>query len=65
MVGDQPGNRQDIEGHPFVGPAGKLLDKALEEAGIARSRVYITKICPPRRLLQKTEKTNGSSRAAR
>src|SRR5713101_6800406 len=44
MVGDQPGNRQDIEGRPFVGPAGKLLDKALEEAGIARSRVYITNL---------------------
>jgi uracil-DNA glycosylase len=42
LVGEQPGNREDIEGHPFVGPAGKLLDEALIEAGIDRSRVYIT-----------------------
>jgi len=44
LVGEQPGDREDIEGHPFVGPAGKLLDRALEEAGIARSKVYITNI---------------------
>ncbi|MGA9586914.1 MAG: UdgX family uracil-DNA binding protein [Terracidiphilus sp.] len=42
MVGEQPGDREDIEGRPFVGPAGKLLDKCLEEAGIPRSEVYIT-----------------------
>lgn len=34
LVGEQPGDREDIEGHPFVGPAGKILDRALEEAGI-------------------------------
>jgi uracil-DNA glycosylase len=44
MVGEQPGNREDLEGHPFVGPAGKLLDKALEEAGIERGKVYITNL---------------------
>jgi uracil-DNA glycosylase len=44
MVGEQPGDREDIEGHPFVGPAGKLLDRALEEAGIKRSKVYITNV---------------------
>jgi uracil-DNA glycosylase family protein len=44
MVGEQPGDREDIEGHPFVGPAGKLLDRALEEAGIERSKVYITNV---------------------
>ena len=44
MVGEQPGLREDIEGHPFVGPAGKLLDRALEEAGIERSKVYITNV---------------------
>jgi uracil-DNA glycosylase len=44
MVGEQPGNREDIEGRPFVGPAGKLLDRALEEAGIERSKVYITNL---------------------
>ena len=42
FVGEQPGDREDIEGKPFVGPAGRLLDEALEEAGIDRARVYIT-----------------------
>jgi len=44
FVGEQPGNREDIEGHPFVGPAGKILDQALEKAGIDRKRVYVTNI---------------------
>lgn len=42
FVGEQPGDREDIEGKPFVGPAGRLLDEALVEARIDRSRVYIT-----------------------
>ncbi|TDQ00890.1 UdgX family uracil-DNA binding protein [Labedaea rhizosphaerae] len=42
LVGEQPGDREDREGHPFVGPAGRLLDRALEEAGIDREAVYIT-----------------------
>jgi uracil-DNA glycosylase len=42
FVGEQPGNDEDLAGKPFVGPAGKLLDKALMEAGIARSEVYVT-----------------------
>jgi DNA polymerase len=42
FVGEQPGDREDIEGKPFVGPAGRLLDEAMVEAGIDRSRVYIT-----------------------
>ena len=42
LVGEQPGDREDIEGHPFVGPAGGLLDTALERAGIARDDVYVT-----------------------
>jgi uracil-DNA glycosylase len=42
MVGEQPGDHEDIEGHPFVGPAGKLLDECLEEADIPRKEVYIT-----------------------
>ena len=42
MVGEQPGDREDIEGKPFVGPAGRLLDEALAAAGIDRSTVYIT-----------------------
>lgn len=42
FVGEQPGDREDIEGKPFVGPAGRLLDEALVAAGIDRRRVYIT-----------------------
>ena len=42
MVGEQPGNEEDLQGHPFVGPAGRLLDKALVEAGIDREIVYLT-----------------------
>jgi DNA polymerase len=44
LVGEQPGNEEDLKGHPFVGPAGRLLDKALEEAGIDRSKVYVTNV---------------------
>lgn len=44
LVGEVPGDREDIEGRPFVGPAGQLLDKALEEAGIDRRKVYITNV---------------------
>ena len=44
LVGEQPGDAEDIAGHPFVGPAGRLLDKALQEAGIDRSRVYVTNV---------------------
>jgi uracil-DNA glycosylase len=42
LVGEQPGDQEDRQGHPFVGPAGRLLDAGLEEAGIDRSRVYVT-----------------------
>jgi len=42
FVGEQPGDREDREGKPFVGPAGRVLDEALEEAGIDRKHVYIT-----------------------
>jgi DNA polymerase len=42
MVGEQPGDREDKEGHPFVGPAGKFLDRCLEEAGIDRKQVFVT-----------------------
>jgi uracil-DNA glycosylase len=42
MIGEQPGDREDKQGRPFVGPAGKLLDKALEEAAIVRGTVYVT-----------------------
>ena len=42
LVGEQPGDKEDLAGRPFVGPAGRILDQALEEAGIDRSRVYVT-----------------------
>ncbi len=42
FVGEQPGNDEDLQGRPFVGPAGKLLDKVLVEAGINREEVYVT-----------------------
>ena len=42
LVGEQPGDSEDQEGKPFVGPAGKIMDKALEEAGINRKEVYVT-----------------------
>jgi uracil-DNA glycosylase family protein len=44
LVGEQPGDREDREGHPFVGPAGRLLDECLEEAGIDRTRAYVTNV---------------------
>jgi len=44
LVGEQPGDREDIEGHPFVGPAGALLDRALGDAGINRDDVFITNV---------------------
>src|SRR5881275_1399582 len=42
LVGEQPGDYEDVAGKPFVGPAGKIMDRALEEAGIDRSEVYVT-----------------------
>ena len=42
FVGEQPGDQEDLAGRPFVGPAGAMLDRALEEAGIDRRRVYVT-----------------------
>ncbi len=42
LVGEQPGDREDIEGHPFVGPAGQVLDRVMAEAGIDRRRAYVT-----------------------
>jgi uracil-DNA glycosylase len=44
FVGEQPGDAEDLAGHPFVGPAGKLLDRALVEAGIDRDTVYVTNV---------------------
>jgi uracil-DNA glycosylase len=42
LVGEQPGDREDLEGRPFVGPAGRMLDRALQELGWGRDRVYVT-----------------------
>jgi uracil-DNA glycosylase family protein len=42
MVGEQPGDQEDLVGEPFVGPAGGILDRALEEAGLARKSLYVT-----------------------
>src|SRR3954453_17352297 len=44
LIGEQPGDQEDLAGKPFVGPAGKILDRALEEAGIDRSKVYVTNV---------------------
>jgi uracil-DNA glycosylase len=42
MVGEQPGDEEDVKGHPFVGPAGRLLDKAMREAELDREQIYVT-----------------------
>src|SRR5437660_1139632 len=42
LVGEQPGDKEDLEGHPFVGPAGRILDRALAEAGVDRKLTYVT-----------------------
>jgi uracil-DNA glycosylase len=44
LVGEQPGDREDAEGHPFVGPAGRVLDTGLSRAGFAREDVYLTNV---------------------
>jgi uracil-DNA glycosylase family protein len=44
LIGEQPGDREDIEGHPFVGPAGRVLDQALEQAKIERGDAYVTNV---------------------
>jgi uracil-DNA glycosylase family protein len=44
LVGETPGDREDLAGHPFVGPAGRLLDRCLEAAGIERSKAYVTNV---------------------
>ena len=69
MVGEQPGDAEDVAGHPFVGPAGKLLDRALAEAGIDRARVYLTNVVKhfkwePRGKRRIHAKPNGAEIAA-
>jgi len=53
LVGEQPGDREDREGHPFVGPAGRLLDDALERAGIDRRDAYVTNVVKHFRFTQR------------
>src|SRR6184192_3929865 len=69
MVGEQPGDAEDLAGHPFVGPAGKLLDRALVEAGIDRAVVYVTNVVKhfkwePRGKRRIHAKPNGAEIAA-
>ena len=69
LVGEVPGDKEDKAGHPFVGPAGKLLDKALAEAGIDRDAVYITNAVKhfkwePRGKIRIHKKPNGKEIAA-
>src|SRR5437868_10072197 len=69
LVGEQPGDAEDLSGHPFVGPAGKLLDRALEEAGIDRGSVYVTNVVKhfkwePRGKRRIHKKPNGAEIAA-
>src|SRR5207237_10411346 len=47
LIGEQPGNDEDLAGHPFVGPAGRVLTRALTEAGISRREVYVTDVGKP------------------
>ena len=53
LVGEQPGDREDREGHPFVGPAGRVLDEGLRKAGIARDGVYISNVVKHFRFTQR------------
>jgi uracil-DNA glycosylase len=69
LVGEQPGDAEDLAGHPFVGPAGKLLDRALAEAGIDRRIVYVTNVVKhfkfePRGKRRIHAKPNGAEIAA-
>lgn len=66
LVGEQPGDQEDLAGRPFVGPAGQVLERALEAAGLSRSTVYVTNAVKHfrftwrngRRLHQKPEQDN-------
>jgi DNA polymerase len=69
LVGEQPGDQEDLAGKPFVGPAGRLLDKALEEAGIDRRQAYVTNVVKhfkwqPRGKRRIHQKPNWSEMAA-
>ncbi len=69
LIGEQPGDQEDLAGRPFVGPAGQLLDRALDEAGIDRASVYVTNVVKhfkwePRGKRRIHEKPNASEIAA-
>jgi uracil-DNA glycosylase family protein len=69
LVGEQPGDQEDIQGHPFVGPAGRILDDALAKAGIRREHTYVTNAVKhfkwvPRGKRRIHEKPNGRERQA-
>jgi uracil-DNA glycosylase family protein len=69
LVGEQPGDQEDLQGRPFVGPAGRMLDRALEEAGIDRKRVYLTNVVKhfkwqPRGKRRLHQKPNGAEMTA-
>jgi uracil-DNA glycosylase len=69
FVGEQPGDQEDLQGRPFVGPAGKLLDSAMEEAGVDRRKTYITNAVKhfswePRGKRRIHKKPNGAEIAA-
>ena len=53
MVGEQPGDKEDLAGRPFVGPAGGLLDRGIEDAGLSRDEVYITNVVKHFRFVQR------------
>jgi DNA polymerase len=71
LVGEQPGDKEDVEGRPFVGPAGRLLDKALSEAGVDRRKVYVTNAVKHFKFLQRGKRrlhakpNSGEIRACR
>jgi DNA polymerase len=56
MVGEQPGDKEDLAGKPFVGPAGRVLDDAIEEAGLIRDEIYVTNIVKHFRFVRRGKK---------
>jgi uracil-DNA glycosylase len=69
FVGEQPGDQEDLAGHPFVGPAGKLFDRALADAGVDRARTYVTNAVKHFKFVRRGkrrihEKPNGGEIAA-
>jgi len=65
LVGEQPGDREDIEGEPFVGPAGSLLERALDDAGIGLEQVYLTNVVKHFRFTRRGKRRIHQSPAVR